>query len=180
MAFAAAYALTRHPRWVLVVALSVGFGAELQSAAPVPIFGGSSDSWTPGVILVVAAALTVAAEWKLPSAADRRNLLVAAAIMLAAAAETKGFQGTADAGRDLFLVGTLAAQLVIAWRRTTLGIAAAIIVTGGILTESLSNRTGYIGMAILIAGVALAGAATLWNRLPSGGAPADEPPAAAA
>jgi hypothetical protein len=31
-------------------------------------------------------------------------------------------------------------------------------------------------MAILIAGVALAGAATLWNRLPSGGAP----PAAAA
>jgi hypothetical protein len=65
--------------------------------------------------------------------ADRRNLLVAAAIMLAAAAETKGFQGTAD-----------------------------------------------VGMAILIAGVALAGAATLWNRLPSGGAPADEPPAAAA
>ena len=41
IAFAGTYALTRHPRWVLVVALALGFGAELQSAAPVPIFFGS-------------------------------------------------------------------------------------------------------------------------------------------
>ena len=51
IAFAGTYALTRHPRWVLVVALALGFGAELQSAAPVPIFFGSADSWTPALII---------------------------------------------------------------------------------------------------------------------------------
>lgn len=62
VAFAGAYALTRQPRWVLVVALAVGVGIELQSAAPIPIFfGTSTDRWTPAVILAVAAAVTVAA-----------------------------------------------------------------------------------------------------------------------
>jgi len=143
VAFAGAYALTRQPRWVLVVALAVGFGIELQSAAPIPIFfGTSTDRWTPAVILAVAAAVTVAAAWRVPWEAERRNLLVAAAIMLAAAAEARAFGGTADAGRDLFLAGLLAASAAIAWWRATPGIAVAVIFTGGVLTISLSQRSG--------------------------------------
>ena len=181
LAFAGAYALTRHPRWVLVVALAVGFGAELQSAAPIPIFGTSTDSWTPAVILAVAAAVAVAVAWKVPGEAERRNLLVAAAVMLAAAAEARAFGGSADAGRDLFLAGLLAAGIAIAWWRTTPGIAVAVIFTGGVLTISLSNRTGYLGVAAVVAGAALAGGATFWStRSANGGGPPALPPAPAA
>jgi len=175
VAFAGAYALTRQPRWVLVVALAVGFGIELQSAAPIPIFfGTSTDRWTPAVILAVAAAVTVAAAWRVPWEAERRNLLVAAAIMLAAAAEARAFGGTADAGRDLFLAGLLAASAAIAWWRATPGIAVAVIFTGGVLTISLSQRSGYFGVAAVLAGAALAAAATFWSVRPANG---DGPPA---
>ncbi len=182
LAFAGAYALTRQPRWVLVVALAVGFGAEFQSAAPVPIFFGTSgDSWTPAVILAVAAAIAVAVAWKMPGEAERRNLLVAAAIMLAAAAEARAFGGGADAGRDLFLAALLAAEVAIAWWRTTPAIAVAIIFTGGVLTLSLSNRSGYFGVAAVVIGAALAGGATFWSsRSANGGGPPALPPAPAA
>ncbi len=182
LAFAGAYALTRQPRWVLVVALAIGFGAEFQSAAPIPIFfGTSADSWTPAVILTVATAVAVGVAWKVPGEAERRNLLVAAAIMLAAASEARAFGGAADAGRDLFLAVLLAAGVAIAWWRTTPGIAVAVIFTGGVLTLSLSNRTGYLGVAAIVVGAALAGAATVWStRSPSGGEPAALPPAPAA
>jgi hypothetical protein len=182
LAFAGAYALTRQPRWVLVVALAIGCGAEFQSAAPIPIFfGTSADSWTPAVILTVATAVAVGIAWKVPGEAERRNLLVAAAIMLAAASEARAFGGGADAGRDLFLAVLLAAGVAIAWWRTTPGIAVAVIFTGGVLTLSLSNRTGYIGVAAIVVGAALAGAATVWStRSPSGGEPAALPPAPAA
>jgi len=183
VAFAGAYALTRQPRWVLVVALAVGFGIELQSAAPIPIFfGTSTDRWTPAVILAVAAAVTVAAAWRVPWEAERRNLLVAAAIMLAAAAEARAFGGTADAGRDLFLAGLLAASAAIAWWRATPGIAVAVIFTGGVLTISLSQRSGYFGVAAVLAGAALAAAATFWRVRPAngGGGPPALPPAPAA
>jgi len=150
LAFAGAYLLTRQPRWVLVVALSVGFGAELQSAAPVPIFGTSTNSWTP-------------------------------AIMLAAAAEARAFGGRADAGRDLFLAALLAAGGAIVWWRATPGTAVAMIVTGAVLTLSISQRSGYFGVAAVLAGAALAGAATFWSvRTANGGGPATEPPASAA
>jgi len=182
VAFAGAYALTRQPRWVLVVALAVGVGIELQSAAPIPIFfGTSTDRWTPAVILAVAAAVTVAAAWRVPWEAERRNLLVAAAIMLAAAAEARAFGGTADAGRDLFLAGLLAASAAIAWWRATPGIAVAVIFTGGVLTISLSQRSGYFGVAAVLAGAALAAAATFWSVRPAnGGGPPALPPAPAA
>ena len=182
VAFAGAYALTRQPRWVLVVALAVGFGIELQSAAPIPIFfGTSTDRWTPAVILAVAAAVTAAAAWRVPWEAERRNLLVAAAIMLAAAAEARAFGGTADAGRDLFLAGLLAASAAIAWWRATPGIAVAVIFTGGVLTISLSQRSGYFGVAAVLAGAALAAAATFWSVRPAnGGGPPALPPAPAA
>ena len=182
VAFAGAYALTRQPRWVLVVALAVGFGIELQSAAPIPIFfGTSTDRWTPAVILAVAAAVTAAAAWRVPWEAERRNLLVAAAIMLAAAAEARAFGATADAGRDLFLAGLLAASAAIAWWRATPGIAVAVIFTGGVLTISLSQRSGYFGVAAVLAGAALAAAATFWSVRPAnGGGPPALPPAPAA
>ena len=182
VAFAGAYALTRQPRWVLVVALAVGVGIELQSAAPIPIFfGTSTDRWTPAVILAVAAAVTVAAAWRVPWEAERRNLLVAAAIMLAAGAEARAFGGTADAGRDLFLAGLLAASAAIALWRATPGIAVAVIFTGGVLTISLSQRSGYFGVAAVLAGAALAAAATFWSVRPAnGGGPPALPPAPAA
>ncbi len=182
MAFAGAYALTRHPRWVLVVALAIGFGAELQSAAPVPIFFGSADSWTPALIIAAAGAVALAVAWRAPEERERRNLVVAAAIMLAAAAEARAFGGTAGAGRDLFLAGLLAVQVAIAWWRITPGIAVAVIITGGILTMSLSQRSGYFGVAVVLAGAALAGAATFWSvrSTNGGGGPAALPPAPAA
>jgi hypothetical protein len=184
LAFAGAYALTRHPRWVLVVALAVGFGAELQSSAPIPIFfGTSTDSWTPAVILTVAAAVAVgvAVAWKAVGKAERRNLVVAAAIMLVAAAEARAFGGSADAGRDLFLAGLLAAGVAIAWWRATPGIAVAIIFTGGVLTLSLSQRSGYFGVGAVLVGAALAGGATFWSvRSANGGGPPALPPAPAA
>ena len=121
IAFAGAYALTRHPRWVLVVALAIGFGAELQSAAPVPIFFGSADSWTPALIIAAAGAVALAVAWRAPEERERRNLVVAVAIMLAAAAEARAFGGTAGAGRDLFLAGLLAVQVAIAWWRISPG-----------------------------------------------------------
>ena len=83
----------------------------------------------------------------MPGEAERRNLVVAAAIMLAAAAEARAFGGSADAGRDLFLAGLLAAGVAIAWWRATPGIAVAVIFTGGVLTLSLSQRSGYFGVA---------------------------------
>jgi hypothetical protein len=180
VAFAGTYALTRHPRWVLVVALAIGFGAELQSAAPVPILFGSPDSWTPALIIAGAAAVALAFAWRVPVEPERQNLVIAAAIMLAAAAEARAFEGSTSAGRDLFLAGLLAAQVAITWWRATPGIAVALIVTGGILVTSLANRTGYVGVVILIAGIALAGGATLWTRMPSRGGPPALPPAPAA
>ena len=181
IAFAGTYALTRHPRWVLVVALALGFGAELQSAAPVPIFFGSADSWTPALIIAAAGAVALAVAWRAPEERERRNLVVAAAIMLAAAAEARAFGGTAGAGRDLFLAGLLAVHAAIAWWRATPGIAVAVIFTGGVLGISLSQRSGYFGVAAVLAGAALAAAATFWNVRPAnGGGPPALPPAPAA
>ena len=122
--YAVAYLLTRHPRWVLVMALALGFGADLQSAAPIPIVGIGAESWTPTLILCGAAALAVAAAlaWR-KAPAEQQNLLIAAAIMLAAASETPEFRALRDAGRDLFYAGVLAAQLAIASWRTTPAVA---------------------------------------------------------
>jgi hypothetical protein len=181
--YAIAYLLTRHPRWVLVVALAFGFGAELQSAAPVPIFGSGGDSWTPALILSGAAAVaTVAAlAWR-TARAERQNLIVAAAVMLAAASEARAFSsgGGADAVRDMFLLAVLVAEVAIAWWRTTPAVAVAVAVSGGLVAASLAQRTGLIGVALALAGVVLAGGATIWSRRTAGGGPAAGPPATAA
>ena len=181
--YAVAYLLTRHPRWVLVAALALGFGAELQSAAPIPLFGTGDDSWTPALILTgaAAAAAVAAVVWR-AARAERQNLLVAAAVMLAAASEARVFSsgGGADAVRDLFLLAVLAAEVAIAWWRTTPAVAVAVAVSGGLVAASLAQRSGLIGVALALAGVALAGGATIWSRRPAGGGPAAEPPATAA
>jgi hypothetical protein len=181
--YAVAYVLTRHPRWVLVVALALGFGADLRSAAPIPIVGIGSESWTPTLILCVAAAVAVAAAlvWR-TAGAEQQNLLVAAAVMLAAASLTRPFAGTPDAGRDLFYTAILATEVAIAWWRTTPAVAFAIVLCGGFLAESLSQRSGLIGVALALAGAALAGGATIWalrssDRLTDAGGGA-HPPAA--
>jgi hypothetical protein len=183
-AYAAAYLITRHPRWVLVVALAIGFGCEFQSAAPIPIVGVASDSWTPAVILAAVAAVAgvVAIAWRTSDGGEPLNLLVAAAVLLAAASQARaGSGGTAAAGRDLFLTAILAAQLAIAWWRTTPAIAAGVVVSGGTLATSLALRSGWLGVAAVLAGAALVGAATVWGtRSPSGGEPAALPPAPAA
>jgi hypothetical protein len=181
--YAVAYLLTRHPRWVLVVALALGFGADLRSSAPVPIIGIGSESWTPTLILCVAAAVAVGAglAWR-TAAAEQQNLFVAAAIMLAAASETRTFASSPDAGRDLFYAAVLAAEVAIAWWRTTPAVAFSIVVTGGFLASSLSQRSGLLGVALALAGAALAGGATLWiSRSPDGlsGAGDGTPPPAA-
>jgi hypothetical protein len=181
--YAIAYLLTRHPRWVLVVALALGFAAELQSAAPVPVFGSGGDSWTPALILSGAAAVAaVAAFFWMTARAEQQNLLVAAAVMLAAASETRVFSsgGGADAVRDLFLLAVLAAEVAIAWWRTTPVVAVAVVASGGLVAASLAERSGLIGVALLLAGVVLAAGATLWPRRTAGGGPAAEPPATAA
>jgi hypothetical protein len=179
--YAVAYVLTREPRWVLVVALALGFGADLQSAAPIPIFGTSSGSWTPALILCGAAAVAVVAAlgWR-TAASEQQNLLVAAAIMLAAASEARTFGGSADAVRDLFLLAILAAEVAIAWWRTTPGVAVALAVSGVTLAVSLSQRSGWIGVVLAVIGAALAAAATFPAWRSAGGGPADQPPAAAA
>jgi hypothetical protein len=177
-----AYILTRHPRWVLVAALALAFGAELQSAAPIPIFGSGGDSWTPALILSAAAAAAVVAAIAWRRAVDeQRNLLVASATMLAAASEARAFSsgGGADAVRDLFLAAVVAAQIAIAWWRTSPAVAVAIGFSGTVLAFSLATRTGLIGVALAVAGAALAAAGVLWERR-SGGGPAAEPPASAA
>jgi hypothetical protein len=161
--YAVAYLLTRHPRWVLVVALALGFGADLQSATPVPVVGIGVESWSPALILCAAAAVALVAALALRKApAEQLNLLVAAAIMLAAASETRTFASSADAG-DLFYAGVLAAELAIAAWRTTPAVAVSIALTGGFLAESLSQRSGLIGVAVALAGAALAGGATIWT-----------------
>ena len=127
------------------------------------------------------AAVALAFAWKVPGEAERRNLLVAAAIMLAAASEARAFGGAADAGRDLFLAGLLAARVAIAWWRTTPGIAVAVIFTGGVLTLSLSNRTGYLGVAVLSSAPrSPARRPSGAPASPSGGGPPALPPAPAA
>lgn len=182
--YAVAYVLTRHPRWVLVGALALGFGADLRSSAPVPIIGIGSESWTPTLILCVAAAVAVAGAlvWR-TAAAEQQNLFVVAAIMLAAASETRTLAASPDAGRDLFYTAVLAAEVAIAWWRTTPAVAFSIVVTGGFLASSLSQRTGLLGVALALAGAALAGGATIlaWrapDRL-TGAAGGPAPPPAA-
>ena len=179
--YAVAYVLTRHPRWVLVVALALGFGAELQSAAPIPIGGAATDSWTPALILSGAAAVAVVAAlgWR-AAPAEQQNLLVATAIMLAAASEARTFGGNADAVRDLFLLAILAAEVAIAWWRTTPGVAVALAVSGVTLAVSLSQRSGWIGVAAAVFGAALAAGATFLTWRSAGGGPAATQPAAAA
>ena len=183
LAFAGAYALTRHPRWVLVVALAVGFGAELQSAAPVPIFfGTSADSWTPAIILA-----------SRPGGRGRRRMegrpwrpsgetcWSQPRSCSPPRSEARAFGGSADAGRDLFLAGLLAA----AGRDRLVARDARDRRRGHLHRRgpdlSLSNRTGYLGVAAVVVGAALAGAATVWStRSPSGGEPPALPPAPAA
>ncbi len=181
VAYAAAYLVTRHPRWVLVGALALGFGAEFQSAAPIPIVGVAPESWTPAVILAVAAAVAAAAAvaWRTPGGGERLNLLVAAAVLLAAASQSRSGSSGSDAGRDLFLSAILAAQVAVAWWRVTPAVAAAVVVSGGTLAASLAQRSGLIGVAAALAGAALVGAALVRDRR-TGGGPAGEPPAAAA
>jgi len=60
----------------------------------------------------------------------------------------------------------------------TLG-AVGIVLRGHSLSRKRVRRAGGLGVATLLAGAALAGAATFGNRRPGGG-PADEPPVPAA
>jgi hypothetical protein len=182
-AYAAAYLVTRHPRWVLVFALALGFGAEFRSAAaPIPIIGVAPETWTPAIILAAAAAVAavLATAWRTPPGGERLNLLVAAAVLLTAASLSRAGAGGSDAIRDLFLTAIVAAELGIAWWRTTPAVATGVVVSGGMLAASLAQRSGWIGVAAALAGAALAGGATLWARRSAGGGPTAEPPAAAA
>ena len=101
-------------------------------------------------------------------------------MLLTAAALSRAGSGGSDATRDLFLTAVVAAELGIAWWRTTPAVATGVVVSGGILAASLAQRSGWIGIAAALAGAALAGGATLWARRSAGGGPAAEPPAAAA
>ena len=189
--FGVAYFLTRQPRWTLVAALAVAFGAELLSSsaalgpllAPISVVGsGSGSSWTPTVILAACAAIAAggAAFSSTPTGAERRNLFVAASVMLAFAAANRAFTSGGDAGRDLFLAAVLAAQLGIAWWRTTPAVGVAAAFTAAVLAFSLSQRSGWVGVAVALVGAAIAGGATVWGRGSPGGGPAAEPPASAA
>jgi hypothetical protein len=182
-AYAAAYLVTRHPRWVLVFALALGFGAELRSAAaPIPIVGAAPETWTPAIILAAAAAVAavLAIAWRSAHGGERLNLLVAAAVLLTVASLSRAGSGGSDAARDLFLSAVVAAELGIAWWRTTPAVATGVVVSGGMLAASLAQRSGWIGVVAALAGATLAGGATLWARRSAGGGPAAEPPAAAA
>ena len=149
LAFAGAYALTRQPRWVLVVALAIGFGAELQSAAPDPdLLRHFADSWTPAVIL--AAATAVAARHRMEGPRRGRAPQPAGRRRDHARRRGRG-QGVRRSRRcrpRSLPRRSPGRQVAIAWWRTTPGIAVAVIFTGGILTLSLSNRTGYLGVAV--------------------------------
>ena len=181
-AYAATYLVTRHPRWVLVCVLALGFGGEFRTAAPIPLIGVASESWKPALTLTGCAAVATLAAiiWRAVGDGERLNLLVGAAVLFAAASQARaGVGGTADASRDIFLGAILAAQVGIAWYRTTPAVGVGVVVSGGMLAASLAQRSGLIGVALALAGAALAAGTMLWERR-SGGGPAAEPPASAA
>lgn len=157
LAAAVAYALTRHPRWVLVGVLAAVAGADIRNgSSSVPFFLGSApDAWAPALIVAAGAAAAAVAGLRVPGEGERRNLLVAAAVLIPVAAQMGPFGSGGDPGRDLFLAALAAAAFAIAWRSPTPGVAVGAVLTAALLAYSISEETGALATLVLAAGVVI-------------------------
>ena len=117
--FAVAYALGRDARWLLVAPLALVGGIEVHLLGNGQITSFGSGSWTRFLFLLAATVALAALASRVP-AAERHNLLLAAAVLVPFTFISYP-SGGASVARDVIGAALLAGLTLVTWRRVTPG-----------------------------------------------------------
>ena len=178
--FLGAFAIGRHPRWLLPLPLALVAGIELRLA---PGGGGEVSfgrgDWSRFAVLALAIAVLVAVARGLGGERER-NLLVAAALLAPFAFLSVPLaSGGSNTARDLIGAAMLVALAVVLRRRLTPGGGFGLLVLGLLEVDSLAERGDSLVPAVLFGlaglGLLVLSAVAIGGRTPPA-APA--PPAA--
>ena len=171
--FAVAYALGRDARWLLVAPLALVGGIEVHLLGNGQITSFGSGSWTRFLFLLAATAALAALASRVP-AAERHNLLLAAAVLVPFTFISYP-SGGASVARDVIGAALLAGLTLVTWRRVTPGIGVATVLMATFEVASVSAHGRSLGPAVLFAA---AGVALLLAGGVLGGPRVSEPPSA--
>jgi hypothetical protein len=152
--FAVAYALARDARWLLIAPLALVGGIEVHLLGSGAITSFGNGSWKRFVFLLAATAALTALASRVP-AAERHNLLLAAAVIVPFTFISYPSGGSSIA-RDVIGAALLAGLTLVTWQRVTPGIGVATVLMAGFEVASLSEHGRSIGPAVLFAAVGVA------------------------
>jgi hypothetical protein len=147
--FAAAYALARDARWLLIAPLALVGGIEFHLVGNGAVTVGNG-SWKRFLVLLAAASVLAALASRLPPA-ERDNVLLAAALLVPFAFLSYPWNGAGNVKHDLVGAALLAGLTLATWRRMTPGIAFAIVLTAGYEVFSLASHGESLVPAVLFA-----------------------------
>jgi hypothetical protein len=156
--FTAAWLLAREPRWLLLIPLVAVAGVQLRlTSAGVGELGGGGGDWPRFLVLLAAIAALVAVARRTPDA-ERRNLSIAAALLVPAAFLSVPVADGPSVARDVAGIAFLAGLAWPASRRASPGIGFAILATAALEVVSLNQHGDTVlpGLLVLAAGAALA------------------------
>lgn len=160
--FAATWLLAREPRWLLVIPLAFVAGVELHltSSSVTEVSGGGGD-WPRFVVLLAAVGSLLLLGRAMPEA-ERRNLAVAASLLVPAAYISVPVADGPSVVRDVVGLAFLTCLAWIAWRRATPGIGFALLLVAGLEVVSLNQHGHSVvpGMLVLLIGASLVAAGT--------------------
>jgi hypothetical protein len=153
--FLAAFALGRHPRWLLPLPLVLVAGIELRLTSGGEVSAGGGD-WTRFCVLVLAIAVVVAVGRGLGGARER-NLMVAAALLAPVAFLSVPTSAGRNGWRDLIGAAMLAILAVLLRRRVTPGAGFGMLLLALLEVESLADHGDSLAPPLLfgLAGLSL-------------------------
>jgi hypothetical protein len=170
--FLGAFALGRHPRWLLPLPLVLVAGIELRLTSGGQVSAGDGD-WTRFGVLLLAIAVVVAVARGLGGARER-NLMVAAALLAPFAFQSVPVSSGRNGWRDLIGAAMLAALAVLLRRRVTPGAGFGVLLLALLEVTSLAGHGDSLGPAVLFG---LAGAGLLGLSVVAARTPPPQPPA---
>jgi hypothetical protein len=150
LVYAAAYVFGRHPRWLTATPLALIVGADLRIQGAATVGG---PSWGR-FILLAAGVLVLEVLGERLGDEEGRNLKVAGALLVPLVYITAPTARHPGTQRDVILAVMLGLLALLASRRLTVGIGAALVVMVGVTAYEIV-RAGSLVPAIVAAAIAV-------------------------
>lgn len=150
LVYAAAYVFGRHPRWLTAAPLALIVGADLRIQGAATVGG---PSWVR-FILLAAGVLVLEILGERLSDEEGRNLKVAGALLVPLVYITAPGARHPGTQRDIILAVMIGLLALLANRRLTVGIGAALVVMVFVTAYEIA-RAGSLVPALVAAGIAV-------------------------